>query len=821
MRSVRALSMKGLALAIVCALGIALARPEAGAAATQMLARVYPESKDYMEQVVQQIRLLDLDIATVKAGTYVEIVTTPEEVRFLETELGLDVEVLIPDLAAHREKQFGAGRIAFGPYYTYQEMIDALDMIHAAYPDITTPKINIGGTWEDRILWAMKVSDDPTYEDPDEPELLFDGVHHAREPIGCSICIYTIEHLVENYGVNPDITEIVDTREIWFVPVVNPDGYVYNETYSSGMWRKNRRDNGGGIYGVDLNRNYGYMWGYDNIGSSPTPSSETYRGPAPFSEPETQAMRDLMESHEFTFCQDYHSYGDLCLYPWGYDYIYTPDHDIYLELADSLTRVNNYDPGTPWELLYLVNGGSIDYEYGEQTTKPKIFGFSNEVGSAFWQPDTNTILGQFQENLGANLFMMRVAGSVDVHYNGHLIDDTVGGNANMRIDPGEVADLIVKVRNSGMAEANNVEGTITEWDPYLEVIEGTSSFGDIPPIGTGNNASDPFVIQIAHATPVPYALPIAIEITASGGHAWTDTFEVWVVTTGYADDMEAGVGDWTHEAITQGFNDEWHLSTERNHTPAGSYSWKCGDTGTGPYSNFDDAGLMTPPFGLDPNSTLTMWHWVEAETSEAYPGRAYDGGIVEITVDGGVNWVEVEPEGGYPYTSRGTTGPFPVGTPLYSGAYDWSEAVFDLSDYMGAVRLRFRFGSDQGVVREGWHIDDVEVSAPQIATVELAPDVTIVPRGGVLSYTATVTNLTTQMQSFYARTLVQLPGGGTRYLLGPVPVTLQPSEVLVVPVSHNVPMIAPLGEYGYTAQIGTPPNNLIDDDTFLFTVVEE
>lgn len=794
--------------------------PAVSSAKTEMLARIYPESKDHIENLVRNVARLGLDIATVKAGSYVEIVTTPEEVRYLTTELGLEVEVLIPDLAAHRRELFDGSEIDFGPYYTFDEMVEALDLIHAAYPEITTPKINIGTSWEGRVLWAMKVSDDPTYEDPDEPELLFDGVHHAREPIGCSICIYTIEYLTENYGVNPDITEMVNTREVWFVPVVNPDGYVYNETYSSGMWRKNRRDNGGGSFGVDPNRNYGYMWGYDNLGSSPDPWDETYRGPEAFSEPEIQAMRDFHEAHEFTFCQDYHSYGDLCLMPFGYDYVYTPDHEIYVELADSLTRVNNYDAGTCWELLYLVNGGSIDWEYGEQTTKPKCFGFSHEVGSAFWQPDTNTILGQFQENLGAELFMIRVAGSVELSYNGHIIDDTFGGDGNQRLDPGESGDLIMSLRNSGMAGAQNVEATITESDPYLDIIDGTAGFGDIPAIGTANNASDPFVIETAPATPVPYTASVVVDISAGNDETWTDTLVVWIVASGFADDMEGGAGDWTHEVVTSGFNDEWHVSSERNHTPAGTYSWKCGDTGTGPYSNFDDAGLMTAPFGLDLNSTLTMWHWVEAETSSSYPGRAYDGGLVEITTDGGAHWEEITPEGGYPYTSRGTTGPFVVGTPLYSGAYDWSEAVFDLSGYAGAVRLRFRFGSDQGVTFEGWHVDDVDVSAPAVATIELVPDATIVPRGGTLSYTATLTNCTSQTLSIYARTYVKLPGGGTIYLLGPVPVTLQPSQVRVVPVSHDVPLMAPLGEYRYTAQIGTPPNNLIDQDSYFFTVVE-
>ncbi|KPJ52012.1 hypothetical protein AMJ39_08855 [candidate division TA06 bacterium DG_24] len=159
---------------------------------------------------------------------------------------------------------------------------------------------------------------------------------------------------------------------------------------------------------------------------------------------------------------------------------------------------------------------------------------------------------------------------------------------------------------------------------------------------------------------------------------------------------------------------------------------------------------MTPELTLPENPVLTFWHWIDAEISQMYPGRAYDGGLVEISVDGGLNWTQITPEGGYPYTSRGTTGPFPEMTPIYSGSYDWSQAVFDLSGYSGeTVQLRFRFGSDQGVTAEGWYIDDVLIAGQPAVTVSLEPDAYEVPRGGTLGYTVTVENLSSSAQSFY------------------------------------------------------------------------
>src|SRR5690606_38232143 len=126
--------------------------------------------------------------------------------------------------------------------------------------------------------------------------------------------------------------------------------YVYNETTDpggGGFWRKNRRNNGGGTYGIDLNRNYGYFWGYDNVGSSPNPWSETYRGTAPFSEPETQALRNFLGSgRSVRIALNSHTSGDLLLYPWGYEYdTCTPDEAAFAALGDTLTYRNPHTYG--------------------------------------------------------------------------------------------------------------------------------------------------------------------------------------------------------------------------------------------------------------------------------------------------------------------------------------------------------------------------------------------------------------------------------------------------------------------------------------------
>ncbi len=196
-----------------------------------------------------------------------------------------------------------------------------------------------------------------------------------------------------------------------------------------------------------------------------------------------------------------------------------------------------------------------------------------------------------------------------------------------------------------------------------------------------------------------------------------EVYDFWVapIVELFTDDIEGGQGEWTHGVVSGGFSDQWHLSTQRNATPGGTYSWKCGDTGTGDYGNLLDAGLVTPVVELTIDSYLHYWQWIDAEYSQAYTGYAYDGGLVEISVDGGP-WTQIAPESGYTFLVRegSTPGPFPAETPIFSGEFDWHEVHFDLSAYTGPAQLRFRFGSDGADTREGWYIDDVVVDGFQI-----------------------------------------------------------------------------------------------------------
>jgi len=375
-------------------------------------ARIYFDTK----QQLAELRLTGLDIVKTAPG-YVEIITNPGELEDLSA-LGFRTEVLQTSLSEFYRTRLSRAATALdmGGYKTLAEVEASMTLISSNYPYIVTALQSIGTTHEGRDIWAVKISDNP-YVDEEEAEVLFTGAIHAREVITPELLLAYMEWLAVNYGIDPEATELVDTREIWFVPIVNPDGYYRNEVIApagGGMWRKNRRDNGDGSYGVDLNRNYGYEWGYDNEGSSPNPSSDTYRGPYGFSEPETQAMRDFQLSHDFVVSCYYHSYSDIFLYPWGYDRFRTPDQDIFAALGDTIQNMNGYIPGAPWELLYPTNGGSFDWEYAEQTLKNKTFATTIEVGAdydGFW-PSLSRKPVLIAENMEPIKFLTRIAGHI-------------------------------------------------------------------------------------------------------------------------------------------------------------------------------------------------------------------------------------------------------------------------------------------------------------------------------------------------------------------------------------------------------------------------
>lgn len=382
-----------------------------GATSADIQVRIQYQSKAQWLQIQQG----GYDIVS-EGPQWLDVIVTPEQLSELRAQ-GIPVNVTHQTISGfYKDRLQGqsAAPQTMGGYLTLAEINAKIDSLVTLYPSIVSTKVNLGNTIEGRPMWAVKISDNPN-TDESEPRVLYTSAIHAREVITPKVVFNFMDYLIANYGTDTAVANIVNNRELWFVPCVNPDGYFQNQVTNptgGGLWRKNRRDNGGGIFGVDLNRNFGYEWGHDNVGSSPTTSSETYRGTAGFSEPETQHMRDFTTAKDFDITLYFHSYSNLVLWAWGFEVAYTPDEDIFAQMGDSIAAMNGYAPGPGWS-LYLTNGDSDDWGYGEQTSKMKNFAFTIEVGNSndgFW-PQLSRVPQLMSENLNPCLFLARIAGN--------------------------------------------------------------------------------------------------------------------------------------------------------------------------------------------------------------------------------------------------------------------------------------------------------------------------------------------------------------------------------------------------------------------------
>ena len=370
--------------------------------------------------VLTEFNETDYDIAAFKPGEFLDLVVSKSQYEELLTR---GFRITVTQTEEQLKENLGEVRDLYG-YRNYDELLEDLQEIESQYPDICK-LYDIGNTrgkeysmagnsyYNDynHEIWAMKVSDN-VEEEEDEPSVFYMAEHHAREPISLEVNMYVLNHIISNYGSDPTITDEVNNKQIWFMPLVNPNGHKIVTDEVDLWWRKNIRDNNengsinfGGGDGVDPNRNYAWNWGGE--GSSGDTYSETYRGPSAFSEPEIQAMRDMLGSHHFVTGITYHSYSELVLFPFGYaNNIQAPDHDALEELANEMAFTipgqsgGYYDPMPSYE-LYPASGTTDDYAYGEYG----VFSFTIELGTEFIPP-ASQIEGICEDNLEAALILL-------------------------------------------------------------------------------------------------------------------------------------------------------------------------------------------------------------------------------------------------------------------------------------------------------------------------------------------------------------------------------------------------------------------------------
>ena len=412
------MKVRGAVVALV-ALLVSLGAASSAGAASKLGLDMYTAKAD--AESLAAIRSGGYDIAEshLGGGSTLDLVLTSREAGRLRAQ-GVNLSLKRNGKGQTVRQQADAMAVGgYQVYRSYDEQDGIRDELYALakrHPNIVKLVV-IGKTVQGREIIALKVTKNAKQlSDGSRPAALYMGTIHAREWIATEVTRRLLRHFVENYGKNDEITNLVNTRELWFMPVANPDGYQYTFD-SERLWRKNLRDNDGNdeitnADGVDLNRNYDERWNYDNEGSSTETASLTYRGPEAASEPEVKAHQALIDRLKFKFLVTYHSYGPLLLYAYGWQ-IQTPslDDPLFVEYTgtDANPAVQGYDPGVGAD-LYTTNGTTDDYAYsktGALSWTPELSEGCNGCGFVF--PDDEALVqAEFEKNLP---FAMRLARS--------------------------------------------------------------------------------------------------------------------------------------------------------------------------------------------------------------------------------------------------------------------------------------------------------------------------------------------------------------------------------------------------------------------------
>ena len=624
-------------------------------------------------------------------------------------EKGIRYTIDIPDLSKHRKVAAAAMRNNFlecqndpndaivpqnfelgsiGGFFSMPEIIDQLDAMAFLYPNLISVRKPIGDfkTWQNNSIFWVRISDNPEV-DEEEPEILYTGLIHAREFISVSQNIFYMWYLLENYNKDPLVKQILDHTELYFIPVINPDGLNYNvQGYDRDkdefdhFLRKNMRDNDGDgefdpeIDGVDLNRNFGSHWGYDDVGSSSYEGASNYRGPAPFSEPETKAIQFFCNSHEFQFALNYHAYGNLLIYPWGYNNEHTEDSSAFVHYAQLLTGLNRFVYGLGMETVgYATNGDSDDWMYDAL----EIFAMTPEVGGTDddFYPARERIIPLCKSTLEMNLLAARLVNSLI------LITD----ESPSFIQPGDNT-LNLEFSRFGLLDGE-VQVTFNPITSNILEVPEAITF-DLEKFEAHERTLHFFVDE-----QVPYGSTARLEIVCrQGNYTFRDTI------TKVRADFYILVED-------DGEISHWDKSSGQNWGSTNS-TFKSGpvciaDSPEGNYGpNISETIVLDDVIDLRDATAAYAQFWARWDIEDEY-----DYVVFQATTDG-QNWENICGE------RSKLGGVFQMyEEPLYDGKQtQWVFETSDLSAYLGRnIQLRFMIVSDGYVFKDGFYFDDFKV----------------------------------------------------------------------------------------------------------------
>ena len=588
---------------------------------------------------------------------------------------------------------------SMGGYLTYQEMLDQLDLMKSLYPDLITTKENIsdfitegqpdnsttppiGGNG---IKW-VKISDNPSNSSENEPQILYTAIHHAREPNSLSQLIFYMWYLLENYDLDNEIKSIVDNTELFFVPVINPDGYLYNEKTDpngGGFWRKNRKNGNG----VDNNRNYDYyingdpadgIWGGE--GASNDPNNQTYHGTAPFSEVENQAIKWFCEQHDFVMALNNHSYGELLLYPYGYaNEVPTPENELFEIVSEVLVSQNGYD-NILSSGLYPAAGDSDDFMYGTIGTHDKIYAMTPEIGPEFWPPSSQI------EGIAKSMMYLNITSAKMVNNYADLIDTSplfVGNEV--------IIDQTFDIKRLGLSGSGNFTISINPISTNIGAVGDPISFSNLDVLEQTNGT-----IQYTLINETQAGDPIVFEIIINNGSY--DTKILLNKIFGSLIPVFEDIGDSTTDNFD---NNGWGITNTTYVSPSSSIT----ESPNGNYQNNENKTIR-----LSENINLTNAIGANVTFYAKWDiENNWDYVQLEVSLDNGNSWI---PQCGL-FTNEGSSnGGQPTGQPLYDGTQNnWVLEQIDLSDYLGEeITMRFKFESDGEVRADGFYFDDLTVN---------------------------------------------------------------------------------------------------------------
>jgi hypothetical protein len=522
------------------------------------------EAKLYVEDPEDLVRLGalagDLYICSRgvdEQGPYLLLVTDAEQLARID-ECGLETRVTWSDLDDKFELLTGVdpddpGRFQdFGFYHTYWEMLDTVAAFAANYPDICS-LYTVGVTSQGRDILCLKISDNAHVEE-DEPACFFTGSTHANEPMGTSIVIAFIEELLSGYGNDPVATWLVDNREIYTIPVLNPDCSVFcsDSAGANIYWRKNRRVVVPPHVGVDPARNYAYKWGCDDIGSSPNPQTHAYRGPYAWSDAEASAAYSMHSAHRFRTEQNFHCFGGYNCYPWSWTEQVPREVELLREVVDTFQMYNEYHDtltGQASHVLYLANGTQLDWGFADTADKFIVYSFVIEADSWFWAcwNDSARHQRECDWNVPTLFYLARIAGTyfdpVSV-----TVNDTGIGNSSGMLDPGETADIWFTIRNRAihpLDSAYAMSAKLVSLDTLVAVLDSVKPFPDVQRLVETDNAASQFRVRAASEAQAGDTIPLRLEVSfTDAGHSHTMPVEFEIVlgadTTGMEERAEGG-----------------------------------------------------------------------------------------------------------------------------------------------------------------------------------------------------------------------------------------------------------------------------------------